>query len=377
MGPTKLRNYELKKRFAGLCPDCAEKEKERKRAEEKVEAGRKAVEMDLPELVGTKKQIEWANILRQKFIDIMEKCAEEDSEMFYLRRRLLKRGCRTGQMSRTELSGMAYDIMEFTIREKTEASFWIEARYGYENYDTAVSVYREMQETEKKQETDYYIPEGMEEEIAVAPEHISFSGIVEITGSDSRILVEYSKNDILYDIVRKKGYIWKNGRWERELSEKTGKYQDRAAEIGNVLLRNGFTIKLADEYGRRHAVDGNYIPEQKKWIGYNDAEGKYTIKWPRSDSREIYENARKIPSSRYASGSVYVKPEYYEEIEDFADMYGFGITRKAQKVICAFRVASGRIGRVVPADGRQPEEVNKLKEMLEKDGAIIIDLIDE
>lgn len=74
VGPTKNRQWIADRHFEKLCPECWEKKLIEDRERANAEAAAKAVEMELPELTGTEKQVAWANTLRQQLI---EKCEEK------------------------------------------------------------------------------------------------------------------------------------------------------------------------------------------------------------------------------------------------------------------------------------------------------------
>ena len=77
IGPSKDRQWKVDRRFSGVCEDCYNKQLEAEREQKNREAEEKAKEMELPILEGTEKQIAWANTLRQKFIDKIDKLLKD------------------------------------------------------------------------------------------------------------------------------------------------------------------------------------------------------------------------------------------------------------------------------------------------------------
>lgn len=69
---------------------------------------------------------------------------------------------------------------------------------------------------------------------------------MEIRGDDSEILAIYEKNDRFREIIRDMDYEWNGSCWYRRLNACRGRFCDRAAELGNLLLKNGFTVSIAD-----------------------------------------------------------------------------------------------------------------------------------
>lgn len=375
-GSGNRREYIVAKKFEGMCEDCYKAELERKRREENERAQMLAKEMELPELQGTKKQVEWANTLRNKFIEVMEECIEELNSLRRLYTELIEQKV-VGKMDKEEFKELISDVLQYAIENKTSSSYWIDIRDDFKYYKAIGSLFREYEGEKQQQEIDEILPKEIEEEITVVPEKLIHSGVVTIKEDNRMITLTYAKNEEFRRIVKEKDYFWTDGAWRRQISERIGTFSDRAAEIGNELLRNGFSIRTADEYARKHAVDGDYVPEHKNWIGWNGKDGEYCISWPRTTSREIFDNAKKLPSAKYMSGKIYVEHAYYKEMEDFAEMYGFCFTEKAQKAVDICRKNLNEMERVSAAEGSHVKEVNKLKELLKKDGAILADLVDE
>ena len=83
---------------------------------------------------------------------------------------------------------------------------------------------------------------------AVAPEQEKYEGIVEIINFLSQIQLRFRKNEDFISLVKSKHYKWdsEDKCWCRNLTEQTGTYSDRAAEIGHELLKNGFCICIHD-----------------------------------------------------------------------------------------------------------------------------------
>lgn len=125
--------------------------------------------------------------------------------------------------------------------------------------------------------------------------------------------------------------------WSRTIIAANGTTQDRAAEIGNLLMANNYIVRILDEDLRRKAIAGDFEDEHMRWILGRIAEphnGWLTIQWARKE--DFYKNARKIRGSKYLKKphySVVVPPESFDEILDFAGMYGFRISEKAQEII--------------------------------------------
>ncbi|KAI93541.1 hypothetical protein T281_16050 [Rhodomicrobium udaipurense JA643] len=71
------RDWLAKKRAEEICPDCAEKALAEKRAAESAAAAQTAAEAGLPPLVGTPRQVAWAETIRADALTRRENDAEE------------------------------------------------------------------------------------------------------------------------------------------------------------------------------------------------------------------------------------------------------------------------------------------------------------
>jgi hypothetical protein len=63
--------------------------------------------------------------------------------------------------------------------------------------------------------------------------------------------------------------------------------------------------------------------------------GWFSISWPKDE--DFYKAAKKLPGSRYSKPDVVAPPEQFEQILDFAEMYGFKLSPGAQEAADAAR----------------------------------------
>nr|DAP00352.1 MAG TPA: hypothetical protein [Caudoviricetes sp.] len=133
-------------------------------------------------------------------------------------------------------------------------------------------------------------------------------------------------------ILKSKDFQWDGASWYREIGMKAGKIEDRAAEIGNLLLNEGFVIQIADETIRNNAINAIYEDEKTRWITVykdNSYADYVVISWRYND--DLYYKAQKLPASKYRNGNIIVRKEQYEAILDFAKMYDVAISKKAMQ----------------------------------------------
>lgn len=281
IGKMSERQWKIDRHFEGICEEC--KAKEREEANKK--STEKSKEYDFPELSGTEKQIAWANTIRMNFY---ENCMYE------------------------------YVDPDDIIHNETEAKFWIDNRGMTPNF---VKKYHELKEKKN-------IDKQLVDMDTVKPSDIKHDGVVEITKNGNKIVLHYEKNQDFIDLVKSYDYKWDDV-WYREISETTGEYKDRAAEIGYALLKNGFCICIHDKEITDMAINGNYEPEHKKWILSRMNSNLLEINWQGRDN-ELYQKARAIQGSQYNSPSVVVDVSHYKSIEKFAEENDFKFTKEAK-----------------------------------------------
>lgn len=194
------------------------------------------------------------------------------------------------------------------------------------------------------------------------PEYPISELISEITIKENDIFIKYpERNDIFREIVKNHGFRWNGDSWARRISKYSGTVQDRAGEIGNLLLKAGFIIQVFDETAREKAISGNYELEQTRWIK-RVVEGKYkdyfSLTWEYGNQK-IYEAARSIAGSRWSKPNVVIPSSQYEAVLDLADEYGFKISEGAQNLV--EEAIKTKESSIVVKPGDAPEPVNEVK----------------
>lgn len=287
VGKVSERQWRIDKHFSEICEEC----KLKKREEESAQALEKALKYEFPELNGTEKQVAWANKIR---IDFYNHCEE---------------------------SGIAADNI---INAEIDARFWIDNRTRIKSTDFVkkYKIKREEKEVEKR----------MISADTVKPFEISHDGVVEIVERDDRICLCYEKDYDFINIVKELRYRWDGTMWSRSLSETVGSFGDRAAEVGNKLLKNGFCICIHDEDITSKAITGDYEPEHTRWVRLRKNSSLLAIRWE-GMNEELYMAAREIKGSRYDSPSVVVDVSHYKSVIEFAKKNDFKFTKAAQDKI--------------------------------------------
>ncbi|MFD1674104.1 hypothetical protein [Alicyclobacillus fodiniaquatilis] len=153
-GPIKDRKEIAERRGQKLCPDCYKEEVTKKREVERLQATEKAQTQNLPELVGSEKQVAWAQTIRMKSLESVEKYMENrkpgviknaDMPMAEQNIRWMKRECR--EFLEDKSLGEFFEIVTAGIdilRSQTSASWWIDHRQAdtaEEMIETALGLY--------------------------------------------------------------------------------------------------------------------------------------------------------------------------------------------------------------------------------------------
>jgi hypothetical protein len=351
-GPTKNRQWIADRKFEGLCPECYKAHLQVEKEKANLEAAEKAEEMELPELVGSEKQVAWANTLRLTHIEIFDKHINSDRYD-------------------EDVKLVFAETLDWYLKEHIKATWWIENRYESVNVITLAREYKkstEIQEIETSLAT-------VKAESTVQPENKKYDGTVEIECKENIIQVRYEKNDDFIKLVKKLGYKWE-GVWKREIDDFSGPISDRIAELGNTLLNKGFSIMIIDNEIRQRAIEGSFEPECKRWIGQK-TKGEYKdwlfINWSDNDN-EMYKKARIIKGSKWSNPSVVAPVKSYRELEDFAEINNFKFTEKARATIEEYKKKEKSIPKVVPKKTEIVETKDELKEILNSDTNILEDL---
>lgn len=395
IGPTKDREWKKEKAFEKLCPECYEKYLAEEREKANKEAMKKAEEMEFPVLLGTERQVAWANTLRNAVVDRYEKQLKSFEERLEQAKKYLEEMEAKGIPSDKKIEDVKLfvynkeskkvctskeeisDAFDYAILKYTEAKFWIESRFNSEILADFVEEYRKCKiendiPKDVKQEAN-----DLKENLTVAPEIENLkSGIVEIEYKDNILYARYIKDDDFIRIIKELNYKWE-GVWCKKITEYTGTSRNRAAELGNILLSNGFKVQFPDSESKEMAISANFEPENDRWIKYNTELEKLAIVW-KSRSNTLYENAKKLPGAKWSNGSMKVNVEFYKEVEDFAEIMGFSISKKAREKIEEYKKKESRFetANVSVKSKEILSDEERIEKSLKSDGTIIRDLID-
>lgn len=150
---------------------------------------------------------------------------------------------------------------------------------------------------------------------------------------DAVIVLHPEKRDDFRDIVKGMGYHWAETVWRKPMM---GWQQaaNAAAELGHRLLGEGFWVAPPTPDVQSMIVEESFDPEKRRLVKVaigGQYDGWLALWWARSE--DCYSEAKKISGSRYSKPVVVVPPEFYDEVEDFAALHGFGFTARAREII--------------------------------------------
>jgi hypothetical protein len=212
----------------------------------------------------------------------------------------------------------------------------------------------------------------------IYPENPITKVIAEITFNPDIVKVRFEKNKAFIEIVKSLKFSWNPGdlTWYKHINEYTGAPLDRAAELGNRLLNAGIPISI-DEQAKDMAINATYEDEITNWIitTYIKDKQLFKIVW-RGLDRTLYKRAMSLPGARYSNGGVIVSAGHYAEVEDFAQLYDFSVSKSAKQLIEKEREKFVNAELINIKVKEKKAQKDGLKEILETEG-IIDDLKDE
>jgi len=310
-GPTKQRGWIADQRGKKICPTCFEAAQEAQREAEAVAAHRLAEIEDLPALLGTPKQIRYAEVIRRRLLD-------------------------------EALPVVSAEVMQ-RLYAQASAAWWLDQR------ETPPSQWPTLfPEAVTSSPVDWT---AIQAEIRVAPESAVTATVAVITAKGPVLRVLFpERREAVRDLLKGLGLAWHAPYWERTIGLAAGPLADRWAEVGHRLLGLGIPIEIADAAIRAHAIAGTFQPEQRRWI-FARNEGAYAgwlvVRWPHAE--DWYARARALPGAHW-DGGVCVPVEQWEAVEAFAERWDFRLSPGALQAIAAARVAEEAMLRVqVPA----------------------------
>lgn len=349
IGKLTTRDWIIKNKSDGLCPDCYKQHIQELRKAENKKSAEINKEYGLPELIGTPKQVEWGETCRKNKIERMEHALETETI----------RSFRRMDDERKKVLLEKYRLAAQRVMMEESAAWWIDHR-GMSGGDIRDLLDKHIKAMENEVTGELEVEKMIEAEITVRPEDPKTETVAFIKFEDETIEINFpERREDFRQIVKGRGFEW-NGLqscWIRKITIFSGPVLDRVAEVGHLLLGRGFVVRIPDMTAREMAVTGQYQKEQTRWIKESTSDkykGSFAISWNR-DREDLYDVARQLPGSRWDRTVVTVPPERFEEVLDFAGIYGFKLSQAALNVVERARAIkeASLVARVeVPREGK-------------------------
>lgn len=378
IGPHKDREWKIDRAFSNMCKECYNKHLEIKREKENAKALENAKEMELPELIGSEKQVAWANTLRNDLIEKLERTIKEikDDEKSMYRHPIRK----SFGIKKNEIVGTKEDVTNAIIENLYEFQDCIihktKSTYFINNRDTSIErlILNEIEYRELKKEKE--IKKEIIKETTIEPKELKFEGVVEIVATKDNIKVLYQISETFINIVKKLGYKWDNNCWQRKINNLTGSYIDRSAEVANKLLNAGFRVAIPEKEIKEKALNGSYECECNRWILHMDDTSKFAIKWYENND-DLYKASKHLKGSKWSKGSMLVHVQNYKQVEEFAEMYDFNFNDSALKLIEQYKEELEKIEKVEVKEAKEIPIKNGLEDILNSSREVLGDLVEE
>lgn len=377
---------------SGLCPDCYRKQQEEEKKKREEAEAKEAKGLGLADLTGTEKQISWANSIRNSQIKDIEGYI---SNLNFHINAYRKNSEHEDRIADAEKMLTFLSTMENIIGEEDSAHKIIDWRNT--RIATLAECYMKIEKdiaSGKKIPDDYldeygselfvktlramYGIEAPKQEAAalLSPEKKTSDILASVSYTDSKVTIESPKDYTIIGIARNNGYRWDGYEWVLQVTLKTGKPEDRAAEIANELLNSGYQVKVPESIANA-AVSGKYEPRRTRWISaYDGDSGHVYVSWDKDD--DMYNTAKKLSGSKWVRGrGMRIPTSSADEIEEFAETYGFMISGGALKNIDTYR---RKVKVVDPKEGLEEKKINNgdsIKNILNSSRDIIEDLKDD
>lgn len=381
----------------GLCPECHRKQQEEAKKAVAEKAAAEASKFGLPELTGTPKQIAWADEIRLQIVKSINDCNN----------RLLDVADEAKAFGRPDVQPdidnaiRLVDAFSQVISSEKSASKIIDWHQKCTDVFKLVKVNKISVAKDiisgKKVPEDFdqeyggffvealrilYSPapeattENKEDSVILAPEEKKSGTLVTVTYTETQVTVESPKDPTVIQTVKAAGFRWNDYEWKLDIDVLTRKASDRAAEIANKLLNAGYQVTVPASI-RQAAVSGNYEPRCTRWISrYKDDDDHVYVSWNRDD--DMYYHAKEITGAKWVSRrGMRVPTSSADEIEDFAQLYGFQITDGAKEAIAEYRKS---VTIVAPESGETAEKKDgkeALDNILKSSRDVIEDLKDD
>ena len=371
-GNTRDRERKLEWLAGCKCKACQEAEAEAKIL-------RETKERELPELIGSPKQIDWAAGIRIRLIKSLEERFDYLMESIKAREEKLKAieendPDNTARIEKAHKGIGQWKDAFAECQNALEAIYGIqEARWWIDHRDCdakgLVSAYKELGEKKKAEavfEEEKASMVTMEAEVKDVTSTVAI-----ITGTTSEVMVRSDKDSLIIDTLKANRFKWDPERraWVKLVTEKTGLPKDLIPDTASELLASGIPVKTYP-WVREAVESGSYEPECTRWIDKALAPTDKTLVIDKVRGVDRY------PTGKDGRHDVRVSPDRWREIREFASLNGYKTTQRAEAVLKAAEDATVKV-KVVDKEEATSNGQDALKAILESSRDVLEDLKEE
>ncbi|GHV36363.1 hypothetical protein FACS1894187_10840 [Synergistales bacterium] len=349
IGPTKDRQRKADWYASGLCPECYEAKKLADRAAELEKAKANAVEMELPELTGTEKQVAWAMKIRDAFVSSIADREEPEHDFAKRLLNVVIDGNLAQTTAKWWIDWRENDHIMNPARRLHEVGEDI-ARllkiniFKEEEMDKLISAVTAMTDAELygavlgQKPADVAEREYMadtEAERTIRPESPKTEAILEISetvapdGTTVRVVTP-ERDENFNPTVRHMGYKWVDGAWQQKYAVGFELLDDRIIHIAVTALSLDYVVSVPRPELVERVKNRDYKSFNTKVVKHHIKTNKFAIRWTREDG-DFYNSAKRIGKAVWDkdAGAVLVAPEMFAEVLDFAERFGFEVSSGA------------------------------------------------
>ncbi|WP_205839865.1 hypothetical protein, partial [Porcincola intestinalis] len=362
-------------------------------------AAAEAASLGLPELVGSPKQIAWADKIRVGIVNTIADCNQQ----------LLKSGedaKNSGKgpevLADIDTALRLVDAFSQVISAEKSASKIIDWSQKTTNVFKLVLIHKTS--VEKDIKSGKTVPEDLDVEfggffvealkllyspkqtsetvkeeasVTLVPEDKKSDTMVSVKYTDDMVTVESPKDSTVIKAVKAAGFRWDGYAWKLNIGVTTGKASDRAADIANKLLNAGLQVSVPASI-RDAAVFGTFTPRCTRWVFGRSGDSDHVyVSWGRDE--DMYYKVKSLAGAKWIHDLHYIRipASSADEIEDFAAINGFQISPGAAKILDGYRKSVQIVAPEEKNEEKPQDESEKLKSILNSSREVIEDLKDD
>lgn len=346
------------------CPDCIEKA----RQEENERCAAENKENGFCELIGSDRQIGWAEKIRSNYLTWLMDIEKEERMILDCMKN------KEGEKFETHTKFMNYlkKQAEKDIKAMSNAGFIIDNRseWGLKRVLSKKAAEWEEPEVEEETVTKVYEPEEQKKD-----------GFVQIErghtqDGDECLTASYMRDNTFVSIMHKYGFgfSYADNCWKKESgSASFESLNDLGADLANYLIARGFRVKTRSEGIQTLLETQSWNPVNFRVLSL-DKSGNYFIFQTDAETDEVIADIPKaIRMDRWNKSYAQkykVHVSLADVVLDAAETYGFAISSEARSKLK--EIEKAKYERIVPRD-IQPKPIEERR----KGDEIIADLIDD